>query len=506
MTDFITWYLASSLLGWLTFPITFRLLPALADRGYALSRTVGLLLWAWAFWILASLGILDNNLGGLLLALLILVIASLTALFTQNEIRSTESATPTSHLASLKAWLASHKSLILTTELLFLAAFAFLAFVRASNPEATGTEKPMELAFINGILRSPTFPPNDPWLSGWSISYYHFGYIMTAMLAKFTGTSGNIAFNLMSALVFALAALGSYGVLYNLLSARGSRQADTEQVDTETSTHADSQLASPNSHPASRISHPESRIPITNYHLLALLAPLFLLLISNLEGLLEIMHGLHIFWPAANSQQPIANFWTWLNIKDLNTAPSGTSWLPDRFWWWWRASRVVQDFDLAGAPLEVIDEFPFFSFLLGDLHPHVLALPFNMLALGTALNITLGGWRGAINAFGYRLRALPVDFFFAAIVLGGLAFLNTWDILVSAALIVGAYLLVRIRDDGLSPARLEDALVLGLPLVAASLSSTCPSTSASPRKPAASCPTSSRPRAARICGSCSGLS
>ncbi len=455
MTAFIAWYLASSLLGWLTFPITFRLFPALADRGYTLARTAGLLLWAWAFWILASLGILDNNVGGLLLALLILVIISLASLITNYQLPNTEHWSL--NTAHLRAWLASHKSLVLTTEFLFLAAFAFLAFVRASNPDATGTEKPMELAFINGILRSPTFPPNDPWLSGWSISYYHFGYIMTAMLAKLIGTSGNVAFNLMSALVFALAAVGSYGVLYNLLVAYAGKQENEY-----TSTHVDTQLASPNSHPA-------SQLPFTNYHLLALLAPLFLLLISNAEGLLEVIHGLGWFWPSSSDLQPATfNFWTWLNIKDLTDAPGGTA-IPHRFWWWWRASRVVQDFDLAGAPLEVIDEFPFFSFLLGDLHPHVLALPFNMLALGTALNIYLGGWRGSINALGYRLRALPIDFFFAALVLGGLAFLNTWDILVSAALIVGAYLLVRIRDDGLTWPRLEDALVLGLPLAAASL-------------------------------------
>jgi uncharacterized membrane protein len=66
----------------------------------------------------------------------------------------------------------------------------------------------MELAFINAILRSPTFPPHDPWLSGFSISYYYFGYVLTAMLAKFTGTLGSVAFNLMLALIFALSASG----------------------------------------------------------------------------------------------------------------------------------------------------------------------------------------------------------------------------------------------------------------------------------------------------------
>ena len=62
----------------------------------------------------------------------------------------------------------------------------------------------MELMFINSILRSPTFPPHDSWLSGYAISYYYFGYVMTAMLAMLTGLTGSVAHNLMTALIFAL--------------------------------------------------------------------------------------------------------------------------------------------------------------------------------------------------------------------------------------------------------------------------------------------------------------
>jgi uncharacterized membrane protein len=159
MTASLSWYLASSLLGWLTFPLVFRLFPALTDRGYTLVRTVGLLLWGWLFWIFASLGVLRNDLGGLLFAFLVLLGLSLWSLMTDHW----------SLVTDIKHWLASHKPLILTTEILFILAFAFMAFVRASNPEAVATEKPMELAFINGILRSPTFPPNDPWMSGLAI-------------------------------------------------------------------------------------------------------------------------------------------------------------------------------------------------------------------------------------------------------------------------------------------------------------------------------------------------
>jgi YYY domain-containing protein len=444
MIDFVAWYFASSILGWLTFPLVFRLFPALTDRGYTFARAVGLLIWGWVFWMLGSLGVLRNDLGGLLFALLLLMALSVWSIGNQKS--------------EITDFLRSNLRLIITVEILFLVSFAFMAFVRAANPEATGTEKPMELAFINATLRSPTLPPNDPWMSGYSISYYYFGYVMTAMLARLTGVSGNIAFNLMLALVFALAAVGSYGILYNLLCAYRGKQVHkytSTQVDTETG-----ELATPNSQPASPDSNLSFILHPSSFVFISLLAPLFLLILSNPEGLLEILHGLRLFWPANST----SNFWTWLNLKDLDTAPTGDGWLPTRFWWWWRASRVVSDFDLVNAYQEIIDEFPAFSFVLGDLHPHVLALPFNMLGIGVALNIFLNGWSGAIRFFELRLRTIPRDFFFAALVLGGLAFLNTWDILIGAALIVGVYVLVRVREDGWSWSRLEDAFLLGIPL------------------------------------------
>ncbi|MFH1905817.1 MAG: DUF2298 domain-containing protein, partial [Chloroflexota bacterium] len=141
---------------------------------------------------------------------------------------------------------------------------------------------------------------------------------------------------------------------------------------------------------------------------------------------------------------------------------------------WWRASRVVQDYDLAGNWREIIDEFPFFSYLLGDLHPHVLAMPFGLLATAVALNLFLGGFRGETSLFGMRVIRVPVNrigFFFSAVVLGGLAFLNTWDFPIYLALVCGALactrslsVLARARDEGWRLQRLEEFLAFALPL------------------------------------------
>ncbi len=54
---FVSWYAIITLLGWLTFPLAYFLFPALADRGYSLSRVAGLLIWGYVFWIFTSLGL-----------------------------------------------------------------------------------------------------------------------------------------------------------------------------------------------------------------------------------------------------------------------------------------------------------------------------------------------------------------------------------------------------------------------------------------------------------------
>ncbi len=89
-------------------------------------------------------------------------------------------------------------------------------------------------------------------------------------------------------------------------------------------------------------------------------------------------------------------------------------------WWWWASSRTLVDSDAPGGPAELIHESPAFTFLIGDLHAHLLALP--LLLLAAALALTLAR----------RPRAGPVALLAAA--LGGAAIAtNTWTLPAIAA-------------------------------------------------------------------------
>ena len=421
------WWLVIQAFGMGALPLAYRLLRWLPDRGYVFSKALGVLLVSYLFWLLNTLGFLHNSAGSILLSAGGMVACSLW-------IYRRGAGDPAD--AGLQAWLRAHLRLILTVETLFILAFAGWAIFRAHNPEIVGTEKPMDLAFINAVARSDRFPPLDPWLSGYAISYYYFGYLIIATMAKVASAPGEVAFNLGLAWQFAGTFIGAFSLVYNLVAAvrRGISGL---------------------------------RVPM-GY---GLLGGVLVAVMGNLAGLLEVLHVRGVFSAA---------FWRWLDIQDLNVVLPGTTGWPPRFWWWWRASRVITDLDLSGNPvgLQPIDEFPFFSFLLGDMHPHVLALPFVLLALGLALNWWLKRWR-VVDEDAPRLRsrlanlvreADPIHLMVYAVCLGALGFLNTWDFPIYLFVVVGALTLARVRAQN----RLElqpvlDSLIVGAGLLAAGL-------------------------------------
>lgn len=411
----VLWYLLLAAVGWLSFPIAYRYLGALPNRGAAFVRPLGLLLWGFIFWILGSYGFLRNDVAGLLTAALLLGALSWWAWRQSPK-------------GEMRQWLRSNRAVIVAIEVVFLLAFLFMTYVRAAQPGIFHTEQPMELAFINAILRSPGMPPHDPWLSGFSISYYYFGYLMVAMLAKLVGVIGSVAFNLGFISIFAMAAAGAYGLAHNLLA----------------------------------LHLPRARRAL---YWLAVLAPLFVLILGNMEGLLEILHARHAFWETDASGERTSKFWAWMDVKELVNPPTAEpGWTPrlygTDFWWWWRASRVINDRTFSGGEQELIDEFPAFSFVLGDLHPHVLSMPFVMMGMGLALNLYLsGGEKRGPPLLGLRIDG--GEFLLAAVLLGALGFLNIWDFPIYVGLFALTYVVREAQSQGWTWMSLQDFLVLG---------------------------------------------
>jgi uncharacterized membrane protein len=459
MLAFLSWWLVIQLFTLAALPLAWRLFGRLPGRGYPFAKALGLLLVSFVLWLGAIFHLLPNDVGGGVCALAI--VAGLSAWLGREGLRrggsdrgDREGIAPTER--PLISWLRGHWRLVLTTELLFLVVFAGWTAFRAYNPDIAGTEKPMEFAFINGVLGSRFFPPQDPWLSGYAISYYYFGYVMLGVLIRLSGVSPAIGFNLGVALWYALVMIGAFGIVYDLVRLAGSWKLEAGswklEAGADENAPRNTQHATRNTQHAIRNTDGQGRgIGF------GLLGALFVGVMGNLEALAEF---------AYNRGLVPLSWLKWLDIKQLMDAPPTGGWTGG-FWWWWRASRVVHDKDLLGNTIEVIDEFPFFSFLLGDMHPHVLALPFVLLAVGLALNLLLGARNWKLEAGNSILEArssklgispsiqLLVSSFWRslgaatglgtpgiilyAVAFGALGFLNTWDFPIYVALAALAF-------------------------------------------------------------------
>jgi YYY domain-containing protein len=402
MIQAFLWWIFAILIGLVTLPLSRILFSRLPGKGYFFAKPLGLLLWGFLFWWLVTLGLLRNDVSGQLVALIILIaINVLLARKTGFQVIWNE--------------IKSFQRLIFWAEGVFLTAFVLMALLRAFNPEIINTEKFMEMAFINAIDRSPSFPPLDPWLSGYSISYYYFGYLLGVMITRMTATATEIGYNLIAAYWYAMTALGAYGVVFSLLVC--SRRNSTKK-----------------------------EIPDWVYRT-SVLAPVMLLVVSNWHGFFDVLHSRGLFYSSDASGNLVSAFWSKLNLRELVEAPKSFSWYPLRGggWTWWAASRTVIDHNFTGTSIEIIDEFPAFSFLLADIHPHILNMPFILLSIAMAFEALLGGWQQKAKSWINSLDLEPIHLAFGLITLGGLSFINTWDfpfylVLIACSIVYFTYL------------------------------------------------------------------
>ena len=104
----------------------------------------------------------------------------------------------------------------------------------------------------------------------------------------------------------------------------------------------------------------------------------------------------------------------------------------------WNASRVINRDVVNGLPDSTINEFPSFSFILGDLHPHLMALPFVVVVTSLVLQGIAAWWRNPPMTG----PTAWVSSLLTGIFVGGLYGLNAWDLPTFLVLSIGAPILV----------------------------------------------------------------
>ena len=356
MAALLGWWFMIEILGLLTLPITLVLLRHLPEKGYAFSKVVALLMIGYFSWIF---GYVSFGWGTAWLGVFAVVLISSWLLWDQ--------------WVSIKEYLGRNLGFILVIEALFLMAFLVAGAYKMRTPEIVGTEKPMDFAMINGILASPSMPPQDPWLSGGSISYYYFGYLIVAVLSLLSGVSSGVAYNLAVALTWALVAVCTFSLAYGL----------------------------------------------TRRYRYSLFSVAALALFGNLDFWYRVIQSFQI----GDLRIPYYNFPANPGAEKGFAATIGFLFSPLAHGWdYFQASRIIP----VPPSDKMINEFPSFSFFLSDLHPHVMAIPFVLLAIAAAFSLLRTPF-GGFQVLGARPTVRGIYWFLLMLLFGGLSFLNSWD-------------------------------------------------------------------------------
>src|SRR3990170_4018757 len=337
MREFIVWWVGIEAVGLAAFPLTYAFFGRLPDRGFAFCKVVGLLLLGYGLWAGSVAGLFPNSRGSVILVLFLIAGLSLAVAGRRRR--------------EMAGFLRSSWRYVALVEAMFFVVLAAAVYIRSFAPDIVWGEKPFELAFLNAVNRSEFLPPEDPWLAGHSISYYYFGYVMLSALSKLVALGTEVTFYLGLSLLAALTWVAAFGLLYNMIAVsrrRGWVAAEGLSL------------------------APRAVV-------FGLASSFSIVIVSNLAGVFELMarHGI-----GSRGFYGLVGIWDLNGTYDCSAVPTHCSeWYPTQYWWWWKATRMGSEFD--------IQEFPFFSFQFGDLHPHVLLMPFLIVAFAVAFQLVL---------------------------------------------------------------------------------------------------------------------
>ena len=401
----IVWWLAIIVLGWVNFPLTWFLFRGLPSRGYLFSRIFVLLLIAYFGWILASLEILPHTRGTLLLGLALLLVAN-GAVFLWRR-------------SEIVTFVRQNLSFIGIAELTALLLYVILILIRLGNPDVWdviwGGEKPMDLTYFTAVMKSTTFPPYDPWLAGGYINYYYWGFVYVGALTKLLAIVPAIAYNLILPMLFSFTGMAVFSLAYDLV-ARWELRGTQLAVSREPLAVSENQPTASGQQPAALSQSLKMKAIGAG-----LAAATICVLLGNLAQVGMILSTWH---KASDSQIS-----TGVTVVDtlVKTADGALDLLsPDKTApiypgdWFWLSSRAI---NFNEGEVQPITEFPFFTFLYGDLHAHMIDMPLTMLALAWAVSLVMAAHLEEREKF-WQVWLL---WLVGGIMVAALKATNTWD-------------------------------------------------------------------------------
>tara|TARA_B100000131_G_scaffold304226_1_gene329018 strand:- start:91 stop:4623 length:4533 start_codon:yes stop_codon:yes gene_type:complete len=388
--QWVWWLLWLQIAAFAVLPWSTLLFRQFADAGYGLSKAIGFLSSGTLLWLFVIWDVFEFNQTTAL--------ASMAAIFTIGL------ALWWIHRVRLFQLFCKYRFVWLASEIIFLAIFTFLLLLRSFNPDLwesyLGGEKPMELGYLTAIGRSAELPPYDPWFAGGAMNYYYFGWFLVAVPMRALKILPEVAFQFGVATFGALVGATIFTLVYNVVMGSSSPKAK----------------------------HFRSKSTAVKSGILGL----FLFMGSGTLDALRVhterlrqVNTWTLFedWPVIGVLvELMGGTWTWVSGTNLTKFD------------WWAPSRVNSgNFD--------ITEFPYFTFLFGDLHPHMMGMAISGLLLAVSF------------AYLHSCRSGPKrSSLYLAIGIGLLSGLtritNTWDYPTSLLLLLVTFFLgAWIRND-----------------------------------------------------------
>ena len=312
----------------------------------------------------------------------------------------------------------AHLDLVYAEELLFFAAFLLWTYFAGFHPAAYGTEKFMDYGFMEAMMRSKTLPATDLWYSQGKINYYYGGQYFAVFLTKLSGAKVELTYNLMRTFVAGLAFAMPFSLVHQMVTDRLGKTG----------------------------SRWKKALPSVT----GILAGISVSIAGNMH---YVVYG------------QIIPF-----IRKLKGEEVSSYWFPD-------ATRYI-GFN-PDVEDKTIHEFPCYSFVLGDLHAHVVDIMSVLLLLGLLYawmkkvrTAELSGESMSRKQF-WKKQLLMPQLLAAGALLGMFHWTNYWDFVIYFVVTCGAALFMNIIGQkgkirwalGVTAAQAAEILILATVII-----------------------------------------
>lgn len=386
--DVFIWWAAFYLYSWAAFPIVAHFFRGFVSAGFGFSRSLGLVLTSGAIWLISYLGIFESFSRPM----------TIVAFFVLAGVSWGVPKTRNSALIALAD--DSNIKHILFEEILFIAIFTILLYCKAMSPTINGEEKFMNFGFMNSMVRYDGLPAKDPWLSGHSINYYYYGQYMFSYMTKMLGTTTGIAYNIAMCASIALPFMSAFSLGQLFLDGLMQKRD----------------------------------CPVSKWYL-----PFAGILSSACVILFGNSHS--FFFDEESIGNGILHWGIWDKLGVIMTKKTDFFYA-DSTRYIGHNPHLVNDLGLAVGD-ETIHEFPFYSYLIGDLHAHVVSMTIVMLITAFLFVLVFRAafpkdrsekmWRFTNlkkNIIGEMQYCFRPELFFVAFFLGLSQMCNYWDFLI----------------------------------------------------------------------------